>query len=215
MKRLLKRLYIKFKYGKKVRIKGKSNIGLNSYFEGDNSIFNATFSGYMGFGTYIGAGSNVVGKIGRFCSIAFNVRTISGVHPTSKFVTTHPAFFSTHKQNGHTYVSTAKFPEERYAYKNYPVVVGNDVWIGESASILSGVTIGDGAVVAAGAVVTKDVPPYAVVGGVPARIIKYRFTEEQIAALLRIKWWDWTEDIISSRAEHFDDIEQFIERYKT
>ena len=214
MKSFLKRLYIKFKYGKKVRLKGKSNIGLNSSFEGNNSIFNATFSGSMGFGSYIGAGSNIIGKIGRFCSIAFNVHTICGVHPTTKFVTTHPAFFSTYKQNGHTYVNSSKFQENRYADQHNPVVIGNDVWIGESAKILSGVTIGDGAIVAAGAVVTKDVPPYAIVGGVPARIIKYRFSDDQIADLLNIKWWNWPEDIIASRAEDFDDIEQFVERYK-
>ena len=68
--------------------------------------------------------------------------------------------------------------------------IGNDVWIGLNATILDGVTIGDGAIVAAGAVVTKDVPPYAVVAGVPAKIIKYRFTESQIDFLLKFRWWE-------------------------
>jgi acetyltransferase-like isoleucine patch superfamily enzyme len=76
------------------------------------------------------------------------------------------------------------------------IVVGSDVWTGYGSWILSGVTIGDGAVVATGAVVTKDVPPYAIVGGIPARVIKYRHTEEQRAALLDIRWWDWSaEDV--------------------
>jgi acetyltransferase-like isoleucine patch superfamily enzyme len=92
------------------------------------------------------------------------------------------------------------------------IVVGSDVWTGYGSWILSGITIGDGAVVATNAVVTKDVPPYAVVGGNPARIIKYRHTEEQREALLEIKWWNWDDDDIRAAVPYLasDDIDEFI-----
>lgn len=79
------------------------------------------------------------------------------------------------------------------------IVIGNDVWIGYEAVILAGVTIGDGAVIGARAVVTKDVPPYAIVGGVPARVIRSRFPEETVKALLRLKWWDWPAEQIQEK----------------
>ena len=81
------------------------------------------------------------------------------------------------------------------------IVVGNDVWIGYEAVILAGVTIGDGAVIGARAVVTKDVPPYTIVGGVPARPIRKRFSDENIARLLELKWWDWPEERIAANLE--------------
>ena len=93
------------------------------------------------------------------------------------------------------------------------IVVGSDVWTGYGSWVMSGVTIGDGAVVATGAVVSKDVPPYAIVGGIPAKVIKYRHTEEQRAALLDIKWWDWPVDEVRKAAPYLGsyDIDGFIE----
>ena len=93
------------------------------------------------------------------------------------------------------------------------IVIGNDVWVTFGSYVLSGVTIGDGAVVATGSVVTKDVPPYAIVGGNPAKLIKYRFSDEQIAALLEIKWWDWPEEEIMKATPYLasEDIDAFIE----
>jgi acetyltransferase-like isoleucine patch superfamily enzyme len=96
--------------------------------------------------------------------------------------------------------------------KRGDIVIGSDVWVTFGSYVLSGVTIGDGAVVATGAIVTKDVPPYAIVGGNPAQVIKYRHTEEQIAALLEIKWWDWPEDEIREAVPYLanEDVDAFI-----
>ena len=93
---------------------------------------------------------------------------------------------------------------------NRPVIIGNDVWIGASVSILPGVHIGDGAVIAAGSVVCKDVSPYAIVGGIPAKVIKYRFNKNQIKSLMKIKWWEWSHDKIEENLELFYDIDEFL-----
>jgi virginiamycin A acetyltransferase len=94
------------------------------------------------------------------------------------------------------------------------IVVENDVWIGAKSTIMSGIKIHNGAVVGAGSTVTKDVPPFAIVAGNPARIVKYRFTEDQIESLLKISWWNWTEDRIKTEATTLwsNNINEFIER---
>lgn len=93
------------------------------------------------------------------------------------------------------------------------IIIGNDVWIGDHVIISDGVRIGNGAVVAAGAVVTEDVPPYAIVMGNPARVVKYRYSPELIKALLRIKWWNWSDDTVASRAQEMTDIISFVTKY--
>ena len=121
--------------------------------------------------------------IGSFCSFASQVKIMLDVHHRIDWVTTFafPAF--------------AEFPEARdicgHPWSKGDLVIGNDVWVGTEALIFSGITIGDGAVIGARAVVTKDVPPYAIVAGNPAKIIKYRFSPDTVRRLLLIKWWDW------------------------
>lgn len=137
--------------------------------------------------SYIGPGARVVyATIGKFCSIAGNTSIGLAAHPLD-FLSSSPIFFSHRNATGHTWVKE----KENVSFEEYKrVVIGNDVWIGSRAMILGGVNIGDGAVVGAGAIVTKDVPAYAIVAGVPARIIKYRFDEETRLKLLQTRWWD-------------------------
>lgn len=137
----------------------------------------------LGLCTYVAGAEIKNTKIGSFCSIAPQVR-IGGLsrHPVH-FISTHPIFYSPLKQSGISYCVENKFDERE---KN---VIGNDVWIGFRAVILDGVRIGDGAVIAAGAVVTKDVLPYSIMGGVPAKLIRKRFSDDVIDMLLKMKWW--------------------------
>lgn len=162
-------------------------------------------------------------SIGRYCSINPSSK-IWNNHPT-EYVTTHPMldyprFYAWDQYNERKrlcqkygkHFDNADF-ENSPLRNNRPVVIGNDVWIGGNVVILPGVHIGDGAVLAAGAVVTKDVEPYAIVGGVPAKVIKYRFDENTIDKFLKIKWWDWDIEEIEKNIELFYQPEAFIRTY--
>lgn len=212
----LKAKYIMAKYDHVV-IDSRHNVAGSSHFEGYNLICEGvSFSGTLGYGSYIGAHSDLAdARIGRFTCVAPYVDIVQGIHPTSTFVSTHPAFFSADGTHMFSFVEKHKFNELIYAdkEKKHSVVIGNDVWIGSNAKILAGVTVGDGAVIAAGAVVVKDVPPYHVVGGVPAKLIKSRFDDKTIASLLKIQWWNWAPDAIRERADSFENIESFIEKW--
>lgn len=195
----------------------EDNVTIDSFdrFEGMNRLTtDVTFlTSSIGYASYIGNRSFIKNtKIGRYTCIATDVMTVAGSHPTSKFVSIHPAFYSTRKQSGFTYVREDKFSDFNYIDENqkFTVMIGNDVWIGSGVKIMEGVTIGDGAVVAAGAIVTKDVPPYSIVGGVPAKIIKYRFDGETIKKLLELKWWEKDQAWIKSHADDFDDVEKLL-----
>ena len=133
--------------------------------------------------------------IGKFCSIACGAKFLmtSGNH-TLKSLSTYPFPIF-----GEEWDETLQ-PKDAWDNKG-DILIGNDVWIGYEAVILSGVQIGDGAIIGTRAVVTKDVPPYAIVGGVPAKMIKMRFCDEKIADLLRIQWWNWPCEKISNYLE--------------
>lgn len=123
--------------------------------------------------------------VGRYCSIAGGLKVIGPEHPLDCF-TTSPITYEYEFLGG----NAQPFPLKSIK-ANQKLIIGNDVWIGQNVSLRAGITVGDGAVIAANAVVVKDVPPYAVVGGVPAKIIKYRFSKSEIQSLLEIKWWNY------------------------
>ncbi len=207
MKKFLKRVLVKFKNrNKKIKLAKGTNISPASQFEGNNYIGeNSSFCGKLGKYSYMGKNCEIVANIGKYCSIANNVHTIVGKHPTPTWVSTHPVFYSDVCCAGETYLNESRFLEY-----GETIEIGNDVWIGHSAGIMEGVKIGDGAIIAAGALVTKDVEPYSIVGGVPAKVIKYRFEKEEIEKLLKLKWWDLKEEEIKKLAIKFNDIEEFL-----
>lgn len=213
VKHIIRYIILKIKWKNKLLFDYTSEINIKSQFEGLNRIYhNVFFNGYMGKGSYIADESHIEGKIGRYSSIAQHCRVIQGTHPyTYPFVSTCPMFFSTKKQNGKSLVKHNKFTELRFAEKGFAVVIGNDCWIGYGVSIIAGVTINDGAMILANAVVTKDVPPYAIVGGIPAKIIGYRYKKNDIDFLLKTKWWNKSDKWIEDHSIYFNDIDKLKE----
>ena len=189
----------KIVFHKKCRIRLSNIFRGKTVFEGKNGLgaANCIVSSYFGYGTSVGD----------------EIRIISSAHPTGVFVSTHPAFYS-HRYNSLSFVDENKFDELLMCDDRFSVIAGNDVWIGDRVLIKGGVRIGDGAVIGMGAVVTKDVPPYAVVGGVPARIIKKRFTGEQISELLSQNIWGKPIEWIEANAERFESIDNFCTEKK-
>lgn len=192
-------------FNRRTYLKGYNVIGKHSM------ISNST----IGLCSYIGANSKLPNSlIGSFCSIADNVKVIYYTHPTSDFVSTSPVFFSERKQCGITFVENQLY-DEILLVQDKHLIVGNDVWIGSDVIIKGGVTIGDGAIIAMGSVVCSDVPPYAIVGGVPAKLIRYRFSQDEINKLIAFKWWN--KDIEWVRANHskFNNIKEFLSLIET
>ncbi|MAO16334.1 CatB-related O-acetyltransferase [Muricauda ruestringensis] len=149
--------------------------------------------------------------IGKYCSIANNVRFIAdeGHHTTSK-ITSFPLAINLYKN-----VNESEFNKKWNVEQKEGITIGNDVWIGMNSIILPGVHIGDGVTIAANSIVTKDVPDYSVVGGNPAKILKFKFNKSQIDILKKISWWDWDEDLIKERIDDFyTNPESFIEKYQ-
>lgn len=205
---LLCKVYFEHKYAKKHLVIGYMARFSNCAFGRYNTLYvnvqivNVT----MGDFSYIANNSKIANaEIGKFSCIGSEVLAGLGKHPSRDFVSTHPMFYSPFCQAQMTFSPNAAYDEfER-------IKIGNDVWIGARAIILDGVTIGDGAIVAAGAVVTKDVPDYAVVGGVPAKVLRYRFEENEIAFLKQFKWWDKDIDWLHKNYKQFHDIKKLMQ----
>lgn len=140
-------------------------------------------------------------RVGSYSSIG-GTYLLGGGHPADR-VTTYPLRVQLRMEGA---------GEDGFPRKVRDTVIGSDCYVGWGCMLLSNVTIGDGAIVGSGALVTKDVPPYAIVGGNPAKIIRYRYDEQQIASLLRIRWWDWPEEEIRAAVDLLsgDDVDKFI-----
>ncbi|MEO5892871.1 MAG: CatB-related O-acetyltransferase [Ferruginibacter sp.] len=153
--------------------------------------------------TYIGNNSYVIhAKLGSFCSIANNVMIGSARHPL-KFVSSSPVFY---KKDNLLKKCFAEIDFREYE----DTLIGSDVWIGANAFIKAGVTIGHGAVIGAHSIVTKNVDPYAIVVGNPAKEIKKRFDDATINKLLQSKWWDYSDELLQEKAADFADVPAFL-----
>jgi acetyltransferase-like isoleucine patch superfamily enzyme len=173
--------------GKSLKIDPEFQV-IDSTLEGYNHLFGKGIlaKSTVGHFTYIQHGSCISdANIGRFCSIGHSVFIALGDHPTD-FLSTHPLFYESSYIEGIPSLTT-----EPLFHSHKRVHIGSDVWIGANCYIKDGVSIGDGAIIGTGAVVTKDIPPYSVAVGVPAKVIKKRFDEETIQRLLELKWWNW------------------------
>lgn len=162
--------------------------------------------GHKSYGSVIRRGVHNSVTIGKYCSIAAGLIVDGGFGHNTEFISTYPfsiMFDECSQLTGHP------------VWKG-DVTIGNDVWIGEDCLIMSGVTIGDGAVIGARSTVTKDIEPYSINVGSPSRKVKQRFTNDQISDLLKIKWWDWDESKILENAHLLmsKEIDSFISTHK-
>lgn len=151
-------------------------------------------------------GPNAKTRIGRYCSIARGVKILTGGMHHPEWVATFPV---------RARMRLPGMYEDGQPFSKGDIEIGSDVWIGEDVTILSGVRIGHGAIIATGSLVNKDVADYEIVGGVPARTITRRFSDEQIAALLRIAWWEWDAEKVIENVELLSspDVDTFIEAH--
>lgn len=201
-----------------VRMGENSRLNIISEFEGNNYVGNSSCveNSYMGYASYIANNTilpNV--KIGKYCAIAEGVTLIRGQHPTRQFVSIHPAFYSPgHVASNICYVNENLYEEFRYTTNGYVVDIGNDVWIGKNVQIMEGIKVDNGAIIAAGALVTKNVRPYTIVGGIPARQIRNRFSEAEKEFLEKLQWWNKSEDWLKENAKYFSDIKKLQSHLK-
>lgn len=189
---------LKYLFYKKVSLFAKvtfdSNISRKSKVNRFSKVYSSTILDY----SYVGPQTELVfANVGKFCSIAQNCSIGLATH-TIENISTSPIF--TEKLNG---TSFSWVDKDIINHNHNIIVIGNDVWIGKNATVLSNVKVGNGAIIGTGSIVTKDVPDYAVVAGVPAKIIKYRFSEEIITKLLEIMWWDLPEIVLKKNIHLF------------
>jgi acetyltransferase-like isoleucine patch superfamily enzyme len=179
-------------------------LGFDVFIGADCLVNNST----IGDNTYFNFKTNVNNSIiGKFCSIGSNVKIGIGSHPTH-LVSTHPAFYANNK-GFKTFADRMYYLEE---HEN--IIIGNDVWIGSDVTILNNVKIGNGVIIALGSIVTKDVPDYAIVAGVPARVLKYRFNNNDIKFLNETEWWNLDIDFLKNNFFLFHKIEFIKEFFK-
>lgn len=176
---------------------------INNYFDKRRKIFIGKYT--YGNPKILSYGSTSRLYMGKYCSIAKNVTMILNADHRVDWISTFP-FFAFKKD-----WKNVKYPPG-FPHTKGDIVIGNDVWIGYGASILSGVKIGDGAIIGAFSLVTKDIEPYTIVGGNPAKPLKKRFDDKKVQALMRIKWWEWPKEKIRENIHLLcsNDIDSFI-----
>lgn len=209
MKRWIRHLLYKWKF-KRSKIHAYSSISMDTTIAENCVVFPDVVLSYTELDrhTYVQRATTIVNtEIGSFCSIGSNVKMGLPDHPLS-YVSTHPAFYDPTQPILKSFVTEVLYQASK------KTMLGHDVWVGDGAFIRSGVTIGTGAVVAAGSVIVKDVEPYSIVGGNPAKHIKYRFDSDVIDGLLKSQWWTFTEDELSQLSPAFVEPLSFISRVK-
>ena len=196
----------------------KGSDGTNTIFEGKNILRSNTKlnDSFCGYATTISENTKLRKvSIGKYCSLGQNVTNALGMHPSRTFVSTHPSFYAPSEER---LSFTNEILFQKYVYVDedckYLTKIGNDVWIGNNVTLFDGVEIGDGAIIGTGAVVTKNIEPYAIVGGIPAKLIRYRFTNSQIEQLLEIKWWNKDVKWIKENKDLFLDIDLLLNKIK-
>lgn len=192
----------------KIMKKLRGHSAINSQIHPTAIIYSGSevFKSTLGRYSYIGYDCKIsYSDIGAFCSFADHVYTGGDEHPM-EWVSMSPVFENVkHSGPRHRFSRFEVSPTPR-------TTIGNDVWVGHGVSIKAGVTIGNGAVLGTGCVVTKDIPPYAIVAGVPARIIRYRFDEETICQLESSQWWTLSDDKLQNLAKYIRDPKEFLKR---
>ncbi|MDX2163193.1 MAG: acetyltransferase [bacterium] len=184
-----------------------SHLGAYTEIGAHSLLIETTFDDY----SYTAGDADIIySTVGKFCSIASHVRINPGNHPMDRVTQHHMTYRRTMFGFGDS--DDAAFFAWRRAHA---CTVGHDVWIGHAAILMPGVNIGTGAVIGSGAVVTKDVPPYTIAVGVPAKPMRTRFSDDVIAALLRIAWWEWDHETLKARFDDLLDVPAFIEKYST
>ena len=185
-------VYIQIPSVKNSKLERTSKVGQKS------SVLNSKIGRY----TYIGRNNGITNaKIGSFCSLGSFVTVGGGVHPLDR-LSTSPLFYD----KGNIWHLKTFIAHDNKEVEQLLTIIGNDVWIGDYSYIKAGVVVGDGAIIGAGAVVTKDVPPYSIVGGVPAKVIRYRFSRETIDKLMELRWWEKDEEWLKRNVSEFSKI---------
>ncbi len=183
-----------------------SVIGEWTWIGPNTSIDETTFGDY----SYVAGDAQIIyATVGKWCSLASHVRLNPGNHPTWRVMQHHATYRRT--QYGFAPTDDEDFFQWR---RDHAVTIGHDVWIGHGAVVMPGVSIGNGAVIGSSAVVTKDVDPYMIAVGVPARPLRERFPRPIAERLQAIAWWDWPRDLLESRIADFNDLDRFLEMYR-